>query len=164
MAAKVINFHSPDGKNTYELTFTRDSVEATERAGFQIGQYTQMTNLLSNSRALFYGAFIARNKGIKRKVVDEMFQHIEDKEDLMGILLEMFMDALVILSVSVVLFSQFCFTFCYLCVYFGLFLFASVLAWLVCTHFFSSHIDYSSLMCISIYNGTNLFQLWKCLG
>ena len=44
MAAKVINFHSPDGKNTYELTFTRDSVEATERAGFQIGQYTQMTN------------------------------------------------------------------------------------------------------------------------
>ena len=74
MAAKVINFHSPDGKNTYELTFTRDSVEATERAGFQIGQYTQMTNLLSNSRALFYGAFIARNKGIKRKVVDEMFQ------------------------------------------------------------------------------------------
>ena len=53
MAAKVINFHSPDGKNTYELTFTRDSVEATERAGFQIGQYTQMTNLLSNSRALF---------------------------------------------------------------------------------------------------------------
>ena len=53
MAAKVINFHSPDGKNTYELTFTRDSVEATERAGFQIGQYTQRTNLLSNSRALF---------------------------------------------------------------------------------------------------------------
>lgn len=93
MAAKVINFHSPDGKNTYELTFTRDSVEATERAGFQIGQYTQMTNLLSNSRALFYGAFIARNKGIKRKVVDEMFQHIEDKEDLMGVLLEMFVDA-----------------------------------------------------------------------
>ena len=86
MATKVINFHSPDGKNTYELTFTRDSVEATERAGFQIGQYTQMTNLLSNSRALFYGAFIARNK-------DEMFQHIEEKEDLMGILLEMFMDA-----------------------------------------------------------------------
>ena len=65
MATKVIIFHSPDGKNTYELTFTRDSVEATERAGFQIGQYTQMTNLLSNSRALFYGAFIARNKGIK---------------------------------------------------------------------------------------------------
>lgn len=93
MAAKVINFHSPDGKNTYELTFTRDSVEAAERAGFQIGQYTQMTNLLSNSRALFYGAFIARNKGIRRKVTDEMFHHIEDKEDLMSVLLEMFMDA-----------------------------------------------------------------------
>lgn len=93
MAANVINFHSPDGKNTYELTFTRDSVEATERAGFQIGQYTQMTNLLSNSRALFYGSFIARNRGIKRKVVDEMFAHIDEKEELMAALLEMFMDA-----------------------------------------------------------------------
>ena len=84
MAAKVINFHSPDGKNTYELTFTRDSVEAAERAGFQIGQYTQMTNLLSNSRALFYGAFIARNKGIRRKVTDEMFQHIEENHEVSG--------------------------------------------------------------------------------
>jgi hypothetical protein len=93
MAAKVINYHSPDGKNTYELTFTRDSVEAAERAGFQIGQYTQMINLLSNSRALFYGAFIARNKGIKRKAVDEMFEHTEAKEELMAALLEMFMDA-----------------------------------------------------------------------
>jgi hypothetical protein len=93
MAAKVINFHSPDGKDTYELTFTRDSVEMTERNGFQIGEYTQMKNLLTNSKALFYGAFIARNRGIKRKVVDEMFQHIEEKEDLMGILLKMFMDA-----------------------------------------------------------------------
>lgn len=93
MAAKVINFHSPDGKDTYELTFTRDSVEMTERNGFQIGEYTQMKNLLTNSKALFYGAFIARNRGINRKVVNEMFQHIEEKEDLMGILLEMFMDA-----------------------------------------------------------------------
>ncbi len=86
MAAKVINFHSPDGKNTYELTFTRDSVEATERAGFQIGQYTQMTNLLSNSRALFYGAFIARNKGIKRKVVDEMVLLIRSSSNRMSAL------------------------------------------------------------------------------
>ena len=94
MAAKVINFHSPDGKNTYELTFTRDSVEATERAGFQIGQYTQMTNLLSNSRALFYGAFIARNKGIKRKLVDDMLAHIENKEGLMAALMEMYADSI----------------------------------------------------------------------
>ena len=94
MAAKVINFHSPDGKNTYELTFTRDSVEATERAGFQIGQYTQMTNLLSNSRALFYGAFFARNKGIKRKLVDDMLAHIEDKEGLMAALMEMYADSI----------------------------------------------------------------------
>ena len=93
MAAKVINFHSPDGKNTYELTFTRESAEATERNGFQIYEFSNGINPVKNTKALFYGAFIARNKGIKRKVVDEMFQHIEEKEDLMGVLLEMFMDA-----------------------------------------------------------------------
>lgn len=93
MAAKVIKFHSPDGKNVYDLTFTRESAESTERNGFQIGEYSHLVNLLSNSKALFYGAFIARNKGIKRKVVDEMFSHVEDKEELMSILLEMFMDA-----------------------------------------------------------------------
>ena len=93
MAAKVINFHSPDGKNTYELTFTRESAEATERNGFQIYEFSNGINPIKNTSTLFYGAFIARNKGIKRKVVDEMFQHIEDKEDLMGVLLEMFVDA-----------------------------------------------------------------------
>ncbi len=61
---------------------------------FQIGQYTQMTNLLSNSRALFYGAFLARNKGIKRKLVDDMLAHIEDKEGLMAALMEMYADSI----------------------------------------------------------------------
>ena len=64
MAAKVINFHSPDGKNTYELTFTRESAEATERNGFQIYEFSNGINPIKNTSALFYGAFIARNKGI----------------------------------------------------------------------------------------------------
>lgn len=68
MAAKVINFHSPDGKNTYELTFTRESAEATERNGFQIYEFSNGINPVKNTKALFYGAFIARNKSIKRKL------------------------------------------------------------------------------------------------
>ena len=47
-------------------------------------KFPKKKNIISISKAA------AKNK---RKVVDEMFQHIEDKEDLMGILLEMFMDA-----------------------------------------------------------------------
>ena len=64
MAAKVINFHSPDGKNTYELTFTRD------------------------------GAFIARNKGINRKTVDDMLVHTENKEGLIAALMEMYANSI----------------------------------------------------------------------
>ena len=94
MAAKVINFHSPDGKNTYELTFTRESAEATERNGFQIYEFSNGINPIKNTSALFYGAFIARNKGIKRKLVDDMLAHIEDKEGLMATLMEMYADSI----------------------------------------------------------------------
>lgn len=93
MAAKVINFHSPDGKNTYELTFTRESAEATERNGFQIYEFSNGINPIKNTSTLFYGAFIARNKGIKRKLVDDMLAHIEDKEGLMAALMEMYADS-----------------------------------------------------------------------
>ena len=93
MAAKVINFHSPDGKNTYELTFTRESAEATERNGFQIYEFSNGINPAKNTKALFYGAFIARNKGIKRNAVEDMLDHIEDKEGLMAALMEMYAES-----------------------------------------------------------------------
>jgi hypothetical protein len=94
MAAKVINFHSPDGKNTYELTFTRESAEATERNGFQIYEFSNGINPVKNTKTLFYGAFIARNKGIKRNAVDDMLDHIEDKEGLIAALMEMYANSI----------------------------------------------------------------------
>lgn len=94
MAAKVINFHSPDGKNTYELTFTRESAEATERNGFQIYEFSNGINPIKNTSTLFYGAFIARNKGINRKTVDDMFVHTENKEGLIAALMEMYANSI----------------------------------------------------------------------
>lgn len=94
MAAKVISFHSPDGKNTYELTFTRESAETTERNGFQIYEFLNGINPIKNTSALFYGAFIARNKGIKRQLVDDMLGHIENKENLLATLTEMYTDSI----------------------------------------------------------------------
>lgn len=92
MAAKVIKFN--DGNNTYELTFTRESAEATERMGFQITEYLNGINLLKNSQVLFYGSFMARNRGIKRKEVDTLFSHVNDKEGLMVALVEAFSDSI----------------------------------------------------------------------
>lgn len=94
MAAKVINFHSLDGKNIYELTFTRESAEAAERNGFQIYEFLNGINPAKNTKALFYGAFIARNKGIKRQLVDDMLGHIENKENLLATLAEMYTDSI----------------------------------------------------------------------
>ena len=90
----TINLKSADGKNTYALPYPRKSVEmAEQRAGFELGEYLNGKGLLKNSYALFYGAFFENHQGIKRKVVDELYAHIEDKETLMGKLLEMYADA-----------------------------------------------------------------------
>lgn len=91
MSAKVINLTSVDG-DVYELTFTRESAEATERAGFEIAEYLDKKGLLKNSKALFTGAFIARNRGAKRKVIDELYSSIANKEELMTVLLEMYLE------------------------------------------------------------------------
>lgn len=89
--SKVINLTSVDG-DVYELTFTRESAEATERAGFEVAEYLDRKGLLKNSKALFTGAFIARNRGVKRRVVDELYNCIGNKEELMAALLEMYLE------------------------------------------------------------------------
>lgn len=90
--SKVINLTSVDG-DVYELTFTRESAEATERAGFEVAEYLDRKGLIKNSRALFTGAFIARNRGIKRRIVDELYNSIgNNKEELLGALLEMYLE------------------------------------------------------------------------
>lgn len=90
----TINLKSLDGKTTYALTYTRRSAElAEQRAGFEIGEYMNGKGLLKNTYALFYGAFFENHQGIKRKVVDELYQNIDNKEGLIAKLLEMYTDA-----------------------------------------------------------------------
>lgn len=89
--SKVINLTSIDG-DVYELTFTRESAEATERSGFELAEYLDRKGLLKNSKALFTGAFIARNRGIRRKTIDELYSTTSNKEELMAALLEMYLE------------------------------------------------------------------------
>lgn len=90
--SKVINLTSVDG-DVYELTFTRESAEATERAGFEVAEYLDRKGLLKNSRKLFEGAFIAHNRGhYNRRVVDNLYNSIGNKEELMCALLEMYLE------------------------------------------------------------------------
>ena len=61
MAAKVINFHSPDGKNTYELTFTRDSVEAVSYTHLPSMTATSLTFSMSRLRSAFSRSQMPQN-------------------------------------------------------------------------------------------------------
>ena len=76
----------------YELGFTRNSVVALERNGFNISEMSvkPMTML-----PMFWeGAFAAYNKGIKRSLMDEIYQNIRDKQGLIEALTELYAETL----------------------------------------------------------------------
>ena len=76
----------------YELGFTRNTVVAMERNGFNIHEIADkpMTML-----PMFWeGAFMAYNKGIKRNLMDEIYQNIRDKQGLIEALTELYAETL----------------------------------------------------------------------
>lgn len=76
----------------YELGFTRNTVVALERNGFNIEDISSkpMTML-----PMFWeGAFAAYNKGIKRSLMDEIYQNIRDKQGLIAALTELYAETL----------------------------------------------------------------------
>lgn len=79
------------GKN-YELGFTRNTVVALERQGFNIGEISDkpMTML----PMFFQGAFAAYNKGVKRALMDEIYENIRDKSGLISALTELYSETL----------------------------------------------------------------------
>lgn len=79
----------------YTLEFTRKSIETMERRGFKIQDVTErpMTVLPD----LFSGAFIANHTGVKRKIIDDIFERIDNKQDLIGKLAEMYNEPLLTL-------------------------------------------------------------------
>lgn len=79
-------------KQDYVLEYTRESVKQMENTGFNINQLgDKPANMMP---MLFYGAFLAKNKGIKRKLVDEIYDNTPNRNELMDILGEMYADTL----------------------------------------------------------------------
>lgn len=72
----------------YTLEFTRKSIELLEKKGFKIAEVTDkpMTTL----PAFFAGAFLANHKFVKQEIIDEIFNKITNKEELIGKLAEMY--------------------------------------------------------------------------
>lgn len=79
------------GKN-YELGFTRSTVTSLERQGFEINKISSMP--MTMLPMFWQGAFSAYNKNVKRALMDEIYEHISDKQGLIAALTELYAETL----------------------------------------------------------------------
>lgn len=74
----------------YTLTFTRKSVERMENMGFVASDVR--TKPVSVLPQLFAGAFIANHKFTPQETIDDIFETIKNKQELLSKLSEMYND------------------------------------------------------------------------
>lgn len=79
-------------KKDYVLEYNRQSVKTMEGQGFVLEELTSKP--MTMIPLLFQGAFIKNHRGIKRNLMDEIFEEIGDKTALMEALMEMYADTL----------------------------------------------------------------------
>ena len=84
--AKQMNFTY--GDKTYTLEYTRKTVTEMEKKGF-IAQEIE-NKPMSTLPALFEGAFLAHHRFEKKEVINEIFERMTNKQDLIGKLAEMY--------------------------------------------------------------------------
>lgn len=86
--AKQLKFRYKD--NDYVLEFNRKTVSTLERNGFKVKELFDFPNV--NLPLLWAGAFLANHKRTKREVIDEIFENIPDKENIISKLYEMYLE------------------------------------------------------------------------
>jgi hypothetical protein len=85
----IFNYEGRD----YTLEFTRKSVETLERSGFIAADIAEKPML--TLPALFAGAFIAHHRTVKKETIDEIFDKLSNKQDLIAKLAEMYNDPII---------------------------------------------------------------------
>lgn len=79
-------------KVEYTLEYSRQSVKTMESQGFVLDDITAKP--MTMIPMLFSGAFIKNHRGMKRSLIDEIFDNIKDKTGLMSALMEMYAETL----------------------------------------------------------------------
>lgn len=87
--SKTMEF-SYDGKE-YKLEFTKRTVKQMADEGFVLNEISDKPMLLMD---LFRGAFLANHRSTKRDVIEEIYQHMPNKDKLIEKLAEMYNDPL----------------------------------------------------------------------
>lgn len=75
-------------ENTYDLEFNRNSVRMMEGQGFDIEAITAKP--VTMIPLLFYGAFAKNHTGIKRNLVDKIYDSLSNKQALIAALVDMY--------------------------------------------------------------------------
>ena len=79
-------------KTEYTLEYNRQSVKTMEAQGFVLDELTSKP--MTMIPMLFSGSFIKNHRGLKRALIDEIFDNINDKNGLMEALMEMYAETL----------------------------------------------------------------------
>lgn len=82
-------------KNDYTLEYNRQTIKTMEGQGFVLDHVTSMPATMIPM--LFSGAFMKNHRGMKRALIDEIYEDIGDKTGLMSALMEMYAEALSVL-------------------------------------------------------------------
>lgn len=86
--AKTLTINDPSTGMTYTLEYTRKTIEMMEKQGFNINKVDDQP--MTMLPALFAGAFLAHHRFVKRDVIDKIFARLKRKDELIGVLGEMY--------------------------------------------------------------------------
>lgn len=88
MSKISLNYNEKD----YTLEYNRQSVRMLESQGFVLEQIS--TKPITMIPMLFSGAFAKNHRGIKRALIDEIYNECPDKTGLIDALMEMYAETL----------------------------------------------------------------------
>lgn len=74
----------------YLLTYTRETARALQSNGFDIGELRAKPNVMIPM--LFRGAFLANHRDIKTKVIDEIYDNLSGRTELIAELVGMYQE------------------------------------------------------------------------
>lgn len=78
----------------YVLGFTKASVRIAETLGFSMNDIINQTKWTTSISILFYAAFLAKNPNIKENLVDEIYDGLDNKSELINQLVILYKDTI----------------------------------------------------------------------
>ena len=90
--AKTIIVTNPANNKTYTLEFTRKSASMLEASGFRADELSSKP--VSMIPMLFAGAFLANHRDTKRTTIENIYDKMSHKDELISALVEMYSDTI----------------------------------------------------------------------